>query len=51
MKHFGYSIMDMCFNGPAEDLKLTANTQPAILTMSVICNELLKRKTELLQKS
>lgn len=38
----GYSIMDMCFNGPAEDLKLTANTQPAILTMSVICNELLK---------
>lgn len=26
----GYSIMDMCFNGPAEDLKLTANTQPAI---------------------
>ena len=38
----GYSIMDMCFNGPAEDLKLTANTQPAILTVSVICNEILK---------
>ena len=38
----GYSIKDMCFNGPAEDLKLTANTQPAILTMSVIANEILK---------
>lgn len=38
----GYSIKDMCFDGPAEDLKLTANTQPAILTMSVIANEILK---------
>ena len=42
MKHFVILFKDMCFNGPAEDLKLTANTQPAILTMSVICNELLK---------
>lgn len=31
----GYSIMDMCFKGPEEDLRLTANTQPAILTCSV----------------
>ena len=38
----GYSIKDMCFDGPAEDLKLTANTQPAILTVSVIVNEILK---------
>ncbi len=38
----GYSIQKMCFEGPAEDLKLTANTQPAILTMSVIVNEILK---------
>lgn len=38
----GYSIKDMCFEGPAEDLQLTANTQPAILTMSVIANEILK---------
>ncbi len=38
----GYSIKEMCFEGPAEDLKLTANTQPAILTMSVIANEILK---------
>ena len=38
----GYSIRQMCFEGPEEELKLTANTQPAILTMSVIANEILK---------
>lgn len=38
----GYFIKDMCFEGPADDLKLTANTQPAILTVSVIVNEILK---------
>lgn len=38
----GYSIKDMCFEGPADELKLTANTQPAILTVSVIVNEILK---------
>ena len=37
----GYSIKDMCFEGPADDLKLTANTQPAILTVSVSVNEVL----------
>ena len=38
----GYSIMKMCFEGPEEYLKLTANTQPAILTISCIANEILK---------
>ena len=38
----GYSIMNMCFEGPEADLRLTANTQPAILTMSVVVNEILK---------
>lgn len=38
----GYSIMKMCFEGPAEDLQLTANTQPAILTMSVIAGAILQ---------
>ncbi len=38
----GYSISEMCFEGPEEALKLTSNTQPAILTVSVICYELLK---------
>lgn len=31
----GFSLTEMCFNGTAEDLALTANTQPAILTTSV----------------
>ena len=31
----GFSISTMCFEGPAEDLTLTANTQPAILTTSI----------------
>ena len=38
----GYSIKEVCFEGPEEELRLTANTQPAILTMSVIANEILK---------
>jgi len=33
----------MCFNGPEEDLRKTFNTQPAILTVSVICYEILKQ--------
>lgn len=31
----GFSISSLCFDGPEDDLKLTANTQPAILTVSV----------------
>ena len=38
----GYSIKKICFEGSADDLKLTANTQPAILVVSVIVSELLK---------
>lgn len=38
----GYSISRMCFDGSEDDLKLTANTQPAILVVSVIVSELLK---------
>ena len=38
----GYSIKKMCFEGSEDDLKLTANTQPAILVVSVIAAELLK---------
>lgn len=30
----GFSISELCFEGSEDDLKLTANTQPAILTMS-----------------
>lgn len=31
----GYSLSDLCFNGPEEQLKQTEFTQPAILTASV----------------
>jgi [acyl-carrier-protein] S-malonyltransferase len=31
----GFSISELCFNGPAEKLQLTENTQPAILTTSI----------------
>ncbi len=31
----GFSLSKMCFNGTTEDLALTANTQPAILTCSI----------------
>jgi [acyl-carrier-protein] S-malonyltransferase len=31
----GFSISDICFNGPDERLKMTEITQPAILTVSV----------------
>lgn len=31
----GFAISRLCFEGPDEELRLTANTQPAILTVSV----------------
>ncbi|HBB97379.1 MAG TPA: malonyl CoA-acyl carrier protein transacylase, partial [Blastocatellia bacterium] len=31
----GFALADLCFNGPAEQLQLTENTQPAILVTSV----------------
>ena len=31
----GFSLSEMCFTGSEENLKLTANTQPAILSVSV----------------
>jgi [acyl-carrier-protein] S-malonyltransferase len=31
----GESLSQLCFEGPEDDLKLTANTQPAVLTSSI----------------
>jgi [acyl-carrier-protein] S-malonyltransferase len=31
----GFGLSELCFNGPAEALQLTENTQPAILTTSI----------------
>ena len=38
----GFSITEMCFNGPEDQLRLTFNTQPAILTASVAAAEVMK---------
>jgi [acyl-carrier-protein] S-malonyltransferase len=38
-------LASLCFNGPEEDLKLTANTQPAILTASVAALRVLETET------
>ncbi len=42
----GFPISRLCFEGPGEELKKTANTQPAILTVSIAIHEILKRKKE-----
>src|SRR2546421_6980291 len=31
----GFALARLCFEGPAEELQLTENTQPAILTTSI----------------
>ncbi|MDQ3831414.1 MAG: ACP S-malonyltransferase, partial [Candidatus Tectomicrobia bacterium] len=38
----GFDLAKVCFNGPAEELQLTAHAQPAILVHSVIAYELLR---------
>ena len=39
-----FALSKLCFEGPAEQLQLTANTQPAILAVSVAAAEVLKEK-------
>ncbi|MGB2677336.1 MAG: ACP S-malonyltransferase [Candidatus Acidiferrum sp.] len=43
-KALGFSISKMCFEGSEEELKLTANTQPAILTVSVAAYRVVAEK-------
>jgi [acyl-carrier-protein] S-malonyltransferase len=43
-KALGFSISRMCFEGSEEELKQTANTQPAILTCSVAMHSVLAEK-------
>jgi [acyl-carrier-protein] S-malonyltransferase len=40
----GRKISDLCFNGPEEELQLTANTQPAILTVSIAAQAVLESR-------
>lgn len=43
----GFSLSKLCFQGPEEALKLTENTQPAILTVSIAALSVLKEETEI----
>lgn len=43
----GFDIASLCFNGPEEALKLTTNTQPAILTVSVAALKVVQAETGL----
>src|SRR6266700_4838591 len=38
----GFAVSKLCFEGPADELQLTANTQPAILAVSVAASEVLR---------
>src|SRR5947209_20361030 len=40
----GYSLSQLCFEGPDDKLKMTEITQPAILTMSVAVSRVLQDK-------
>jgi [acyl-carrier-protein] S-malonyltransferase len=43
----GYALSRLCFEGPAEELTLTANAQPAILATSIAALRVLERHTTL----
>src|SRR6185436_10356525 len=40
----GFALSALCFEGPEAELVRTANTQPAILTVSVAAAEVLRRE-------
>ncbi len=43
----GFDLSKLCFSGSEEDLKLTANTQPAILAVSIAALRVLRQEVEL----
>jgi [acyl-carrier-protein] S-malonyltransferase len=40
----GFDLARLCFEGPDQDLKLTANTQPALLTVSIAAYRVLEER-------
>ncbi len=40
----GFSLSKLCFEGPDADLKLTENTQPALLTVSIAAYAVIRRE-------
>ena len=43
----GFNLSALCFNGPEDDLKLTMNTQPAILATSIAALRVVQAETEI----
>ncbi len=43
----GFDLAQLCFSGSEDDLKLTANTQPAILATSIAALRVLQNETDL----
>jgi [acyl-carrier-protein] S-malonyltransferase len=43
----GFRLSRLCFEGPEDQLKLTANTQPAILTVSIAALRVVRTETPL----
>ncbi|HEU0265859.1 MAG TPA: ACP S-malonyltransferase, partial [Geobacterales bacterium] len=43
----GFKLSSLCFNGPEDELKLTTNTQPAILTTSIAALRVVSQETGL----
>lgn len=43
----GFKISEICFNGTDEELKMTKNSQPAILATSLACLEALKSELDI----
>src|SRR3954464_11157223 len=43
----GFSLSKLCFEGPVEELTLTANAQPAILATSIAALRALQARTDL----
>jgi len=43
----GFKLSELCFSGPEEELKLTMNTQPAILAVSVAAHRVVVSETGL----
>src|SRR5262252_87431 len=40
----GFALSKLCFEGPDDQLKLTENTQPALLTVSIAAFEVLREQ-------
>jgi [acyl-carrier-protein] S-malonyltransferase len=43
----GFDLSTLCFEGPEDDLKLTTNTQPSIMTVSIAALRMLREQIQL----